>query len=85
MTQELSFVGYTNSIATIKCWDSHNKKIKYCSSETFDEHKHKFGKGLSPGSELMTGTNVSTLPKLNIDISDHPFIKYDIFEFNVTI
>ena len=27
--------------------------------------------------------NTSTLPTLKIDLSDHPFIKYDIFEVNV--
>ena len=28
----------------------------------------------------MTGTNISTLPIFKIDLSYHPFIKYDIFE-----
>ena len=28
----------------------------------------------------MHGKNTSTLPTLKIDLSDHPFIKYDIFE-----
>ena len=28
----------------------------------------------------MANTNISALPTLNIDLSDHPFIKYDIFE-----
>ena len=31
----------------------------------------------------MTGINISTLPKIKIDISDHPFIKDDIFEVTV--
>ena len=31
----------------------------------------------------MTGTSVSTLPTLKIDISDHPFIKDGIFEVTV--
>ena len=44
------------------------------------EHNNKFGKGWSPGSELMLGTNTSTLPTLKIDLSDYPLIKYDIFE-----
>ena len=58
----------------------HTNKIKYCSSAKFDEHKNKFAKGWSPGSELMIGTNITTLPKLKIDLSDHFFIKDDIFE-----
>ena len=33
----------------------------------------------------MTGTIFSALPTLKIDLSDHPFIKYGIFEFNVTL
>ena len=32
---------------------------------------------------MMTGTNISTLPTLKIDLSDHPFIKEDIFKVNV--
>ena len=48
-----------------------------------DEHNNKFGKGWSPGSELVLGTNNSTLPTLKIDLSYHPFIKYDIFEVDV--
>ena len=32
----------------------------------------------------MLGKNTSTLPTLKIDLSDHPFIKYDIFEGVVT-
>ena len=55
-------MGYTNSIATTKWWDPHNKKIKYDSSVKFDEHNNKFGKGWSPGSEIMLGTNISTIP-----------------------
>ena len=64
----------------MKWWDPHTKKIEYFSSESFDEHNNKFCKGWSPCSELMTGTNISTLPTLNIDISDHPSTKYYIFE-----
>ena len=30
----------------------------------------------------MLGTNISTLPTLKNDLSDHPFIKDDIFEIN---
>ena len=33
----------------------------------------------------MLGTNTSTLTTLEIDISDYPFIKYDIFEVNVNL
>ena len=39
-TQEGSFVGYKNSRATMKCWDPHTKKLKYCSSAKFDEHNN---------------------------------------------
>ena len=31
----------------------------------------------------MLGTSISTLPTLKIDLSDHTFIKDDIFEVNV--
>ena len=76
-------MGYTNRRATIKWQDPHTKKLKYCSSAKFDEHNNKFGKRWSPGSELTIGTNTPTLPKLNIDLSDHPFIKYDVFEVHI--
>ena len=75
-------MGYTDSIATMKWWDPYTKRLKYCLSEKFDEHNNKFGKGWSPGSEIMIGTNISTLPTLKIDPSDHPFIKDNIFEGN---
>ena len=64
----------------MKCWDPNTKKLKYFSSTKFDEHNNKFGKVWSPGSELMTGTNIYTLPTLKVDLSDNPFVKYDIFE-----
>ena len=73
---------YKNIRAKIKWWDPHTKKLKYCSYEKFDEHNNKFGKVLSPGSELVLGKNISTLPTLKIDLSYHPFIKDDIFEVN---
>ena len=57
-------MGYRKIIATTKCQDSHTNKIKYFSYENFDEHNNKFGKGWSPGSKLMIGTNISTLPIL---------------------
>ena len=47
----------------------------------FDEHNIKFIEGWSPGSELMLGT----LTELKIDLSEHPFIKYDIFEVDVNL
>ena len=31
----------------------------------------------------MTGTNISTLTTLKMDLSDNPFVKYDIFEVTV--
>ena len=61
-------MGYINSRATMKWWHPHTKKIKHCSSEKFDEYNNKFGKRYSPGSELMLGTNNSTLPTLKIDL-----------------
>ena len=76
---------YTNSIATIKWWDTYIKRLRYCSSAQFDEHKNKFVRGWSPCSELMLGTKHSTLQTLKIDISYHPFVKDDIFEFNVNL
>ena len=76
-------MGYTNSRATMKWWEPHTKKLKYCSSARFDSYNNKFGKGWSPGSELMLGKNTSTLPTSKIDSSDHPFIKDDIFEVDV--
>ena len=76
-------MGYTNSISTIKWWDPHTKKLKYCSSVNFDEYNTKFWKGWSPASELMLVTNTSTPPILKIDLSYHPFIKDDIFEVNI--
>ena len=83
-TQQVSFMGYTNSRPTMKRWDLHNKKLEYCSSGIFDKHNNKFGKGWSPGSELMIGTNIYYLTALKNDLSEHPFIKYDTFEVNVT-
>ena len=67
----------------MKWWDPHTKNIKYFSSAKYDEHKNKFGKGWSTGSELMLGKNNYTLQTLKIDLSDNPFIKDDIFEFNI--
>ena len=61
----------------------HTKELKYCSSENFDEHNNKFGKVWSPGYELMTGANTSTLPTLKTDLSYHSLIKDDIFEVTV--
>ena len=77
-------MGYTNIRSTMKWWDPHTKKLKYCSSASFDEHNNKYGKLWSTGSELTTGTNVSSLPTLKNDLSDYPFIKYDLIEVNVT-
>ena len=59
---------YTNIRATIKLWYPHTKIPKYCSSKKFDEQNNIFGKGWSPGSELILGTNTSTLPTLKIDL-----------------
>ena len=80
ITHKGSLMGYKNSRATMKWWDPHTNKLKSFSSAKFDEHNNKFCKGWSPGSELMPGKNISTLPTLNIDRLYHPFIKDDIFE-----
>ena len=76
-------MGCKNIRSTIKWWNPHTNRLRYCSSTKFDEHNNKFGKGWSPVSELMLGANISTLPILKIDLLDHPFIKDDIFEVNV--
>ena len=39
---------------------------------------------MSPGSNSLNGTDTTALPTIKIDPSDHPFIKYDIFEAAVT-
>ena len=78
-------MGYTNRRAIVKWWDTQTKKLKHCSSAKFYEHNNKIGKGWSPCSELMLGTNNSTLPTLKFDLSVHPFVKDYIFEFNVNI
>ena len=76
-------MGYTSSRYTMEWWDPHTKKLEYCSSAKFDEHKIIFDKGWLPGSELILGTNNSNLPTLKIDLSNHPFVKYYTFEVNV--
>ena len=67
----------------MKWWEPHTKILKYCSSADFDEHNNKFGKGWSPGSELMLRKNNSTVPTIKNDLSDHPFTIDNIFEANV--
>ena len=57
-------MGYTDSIATMKGWDQHTKKLKYCLYENFDEPNNKFVKGWSPSYKLMTGTNISAFPTI---------------------
>ena len=76
-------MGYTNRTATMKWWYQHTKKIKYCSSEKYDEHNRKNGKVWSPGYELMIYTNTSIPPTLKIELSDNNFVKYFIFEVYV--
>ena len=78
-TQELQFMGYTSRITTVKTLDLHTKKLKYFSSVKFDEQNNKFGKGWSPDSALNNGTNIYALTTQKNDISDHPFIKDEIF------
>ena len=65
-TQEGLFMRYTNSRATMQFWGLHTKKLKYGSSDKFDEHNNKFGKWWSPSSESMIGTNISTIPTLKL-------------------
>ena len=67
----------------MKWWYPHKKRPKTFSSAKLNEHNNKFGNGWSPGSELMIVTNISTLPTLKNDLSDHPFLKDDIFDGNV--
>ena len=76
-------MGYNNSRAAIKWWDPHTNTLKTISSAEFDEDNNKFRKGWSPDSELMVGINVPNLPKFEIYISDHPFIRDGIFEVTV--
>ena len=52
----------------MKQWYQRNNKLKYWSYDKFDEHNNKFGKGWSPGSALITGTNISAFPMIKIDI-----------------
>ena len=84
-TKQGSLMGYTNSRATVKLWDQNTKKIRYCSYAKFYEQNNKFVKRWSHDSELMNVTNVFTLTKLKNDPSDHPLIKYYIFEVTVTL
>ena len=65
-------MGYTNSRDTIKCWDLHTKKIKYCSSAKFDEYNNKFGDLWSPSSSLMNGTIFSAPPTLKFISQNNP-------------
>ena len=67
----------------MKSWEPHTKKIKYCLSENFDDNNNTFGKGWSPGSELRTVKNTSTLTTVKHFLSDHMFIKDDIFDVKV--
>ena len=76
---------YTNIRSAMKWLNPHTQNLKCFSSAKFYEHNNKFGKRWSPGYEFIPGTNISTLPTLNIDLSYHPFIKYDIFEVSVNL
>ena len=46
-------MGITSSRSINKWWNPHTKKLKYCSSATFDEDNNKLEKGRSPVSELL--------------------------------
>ena len=52
---------YTNSKETMEWWYPHTKKLKYCLSTKFNEHKNEFGKGWSSGSASMNGTTIYSL------------------------
>ena len=39
-TQAGSFMGYTNSRSAMKLWEPHTRRLNYCSSAKFDEHKN---------------------------------------------
>ena len=67
---------YTNSRATMKWLDPQTNKIRYFSSAKLYEQNNHFGKGWSPGSELIIDKKITTI---KIDLSYHPFIKYHIF------
>ena len=67
----------------MKWWYPYTKRLRYGSSKKIDEHNNKFGKRWSLGSEIMVGTNIYNLTKSRTNLSDYPFIKYDIFEANV--
>ena len=64
ITQEQSFMGYTNSRATIKPWEPPTNKYRYFQSKNVEEHNNTFGKGWSPGSGFITITNIPTLTTL---------------------
>ena len=73
-------MGYTKRRATLKWCYRNTKKIKYCSSAKFDEHLekdvHLFLKSWL--AHIFHSSNIE------IDISDHPFTKDDIFKVIVT-
>ena len=56
----------------MKWWDPYTKKLEYCSSAKFDEHKNKFGKGWSTGYELLTGANIPSRLTLKIVSKKNP-------------
>ena len=60
-----------------------HQETKILVIQNFDKHTNTFGKGWLPGSGLITGTRISTLTTLKLDLSNHPFIKDDIFEVTV--
>ena len=76
-------MGYTNSIATIKWWDPHTNKLKYYISVIIYKHNNNFGKVWSPGSNILKIIDTSSLLTIKMYLSDHLFVKYDIFEATV--
>ena len=52
---------YTSRRATMKWWDPHTNKIKYCASTEFYKHNNKYGKVWSPGSNQLKVKGTSAL------------------------
>ena len=50
----------------MKWWDAHINKLRYCSSEKFDEHNNKFGKGWPPGSNMLNVKNTPDLQTIKL-------------------
>ena len=76
------FMCYTSRRAILKWWDLQTKKLKYFSSAKFNEHK-KIQKIMVTWIWIDEQHKYFRPSKTKIDILDHPWIKYDIFEATV--